>query len=150
MSKTNRKNVGFKVSIALSLIVRKTVMLSFIFYFNKTVRSTYNCQIFVKAVGNYPCRRYFVCIIYGILIGGWSQGGAQPFETKYYNVPNIVGDYGVYISENFYVENNYSIPTKAEVYISNKHKVNRYQKDGYGADIVGRGEKLGYEVSIVF
>ncbi len=86
-------------------------------------------------------------IIYGILIGGWSPGGAQPFETKYYNVPNIVGDYGVYISENFYVENNYSIPTKAEVYISNKHKVNRYQKDGYGADIVGRGEKLGYEVS---
>lgn len=103
-------------------------------------------KIFIKVFTGIICTLLVLSTLtFGIVYAVLLNATPVPIdvETRYYNLPNVVGDYGIYISKTFFVENDLVIPQKVWLNNADKHNVNNYSNDS-GCFILGRGEYLGY------
>lgn len=63
----------------------------------------------------------------------------EELTTHYDNLPNIMGDDGVYVSKSFFIENDLEIPQYVTFYHVNRNRIN--QKNGY----TGRAKGFAYD-----
>ena len=103
--------------------------------------------------------KVFVGIICAVLILGsvfmgtilyiFRDGVNVPTDASatYDNLPNIMGDNGVYVTKDFFIKNNFAIPQYANILHAKRGNTDSVYIENKNAFYDGRGNRIGYIIS---